>query len=50
VNIEVIRTFVHLRQILSTHKDRARKLEELEKKYDYQDIAGELQKILDELA
>jgi len=36
VNIEVIRAFVRLRQILSTHKDLARKLEELEKKYDNQ--------------
>ena len=36
VNIEVIRAFVRLRQLLSTHKGLARKLEELEKKYDYQ--------------
>ena len=36
VNIEIIRTFVRLRQILSSHKDLARKLEELEKKYDSQ--------------
>ena len=33
-NIEIIRTFVRLREILATHKDLARKLEELEKKYD----------------
>ena len=33
-SIEVVRAFVRLRQILSTHKDLARKLEELEKKYD----------------
>ena len=34
VNIEIMRTFVRLREILSTHKDLARKLEDLEKKYD----------------
>ena len=36
VNIEIMRTFVRLRQILATHKDLARKLQELEKKYDSQ--------------
>jgi hypothetical protein len=36
VNIEIMRAFVHLREILSTHKDLARKLEELEQKYDKQ--------------
>jgi hypothetical protein len=36
VNIEIIRTFVRLRQLLATHKDLARKLEEIEKKYDEQ--------------
>ena len=34
VNIEIIRAFVRLRQILSTHLELASKLEELEKKYD----------------
>ena len=34
VNVEIMRTFVRLREILATHKDLARKLEELEKKYD----------------
>jgi hypothetical protein len=34
VNIEIMRVFVKLREIISTHKDLARKLEELEKKYD----------------
>jgi hypothetical protein len=29
-----MRAFVRLREILATHKDLARKLEELEKKYD----------------
>ncbi|GEM_PF-251701 len=36
VNIEIMRAFVRLRELLSTHKDLARKLEELEKKYDKQ--------------
>ena len=36
VNIEIMRAFVRLRQIMSTHKDLARKLEALEKKYDAQ--------------
>jgi hypothetical protein len=31
VNIAIIRAFVQLREILATHKDLARKLEELEK-------------------
>jgi phage regulator Rha-like protein len=36
VNIEIMRAFVKLRELLATHKDLARKLEELEKKYDKQ--------------
>ena len=36
VNIEIMRAFVKLRQILSSHKALARKLESLEKKYDGQ--------------
>jgi hypothetical protein len=36
VNIEIMRAFVRLRQILSAHKDLARKLKELERKYDAQ--------------
>jgi phage regulator Rha-like protein len=34
VNIEIMRAFVRLRQILASHKDLAKKLEDLEKKYD----------------
>ncbi|TAJ96667.1 ORF6N domain-containing protein [bacterium] len=34
VNVEIMRAFVRLRQILSLHADLARKLEALEKKYD----------------
>lgn len=36
VNVEIMRTFVRLRQMLATHADLARKLHELEKKYDHQ--------------
>ncbi len=36
VNIEIMRAFVKLRELLLTHKDLARKLNELEKKYDHQ--------------
>lgn len=35
-SVQVVRAFVRLREILSTHKDLARKLEELEQKYDHQ--------------
>jgi len=36
VNIQIMRAFVKLRQLLNTHKELARKLEELEKNYDAQ--------------
>jgi aromatic ring-opening dioxygenase LigB subunit len=36
VNVAIMRAFVKLREVLNTHKDLARKLEELEKKYDSQ--------------
>lgn len=36
VNIEIMRTFVRLRRILAENADLARRLEELEKKYDAQ--------------
>ncbi len=36
VNIAIMRAFVKLRQILSTHKELQHKLEELENKYDSQ--------------
>ena len=35
-SVEVVRTFVHLRKILASNHELARKLEELEKKYDRQ--------------
>lgn len=36
VNIAIMRAFVKLREMLATHKDLARKLAEMEKKYDAQ--------------
>ena len=36
VNIAIMRAFVRLRELLATHKGLARKLEELEEKYDAQ--------------
>jgi hypothetical protein len=36
VNIEIMRAFVRLRQMLSSNVELARKLEALEKKYDSQ--------------
>jgi hypothetical protein len=36
VNVQIMRTFVRLRLILSSHADLARKLEQLEQKYDKQ--------------
>ncbi len=36
VNIAIMRAFVKLRRILGTHKELARKLEDLERKYDAQ--------------
>jgi hypothetical protein len=34
VNIQIMRTFAKFREIISQHKDLARRLDELEKKYD----------------
>ena len=36
VNIQIMRAFTKLRQMLSTHKDLKRKIESMEKKYDQQ--------------
>ena len=33
-SLQVVRAFIHLRGLLATHRDLARKLEELERKYD----------------
>ena len=34
VNIEIVRAFVRLRELLASHRGLARKLDELERKYD----------------
>ena len=36
VNIQIMRTFTKLREMLMAHKDLKRKIEDMEKKYDYQ--------------
>ena len=36
VNIQIMRTFVKLREMIASHKDLAGRLDELEKKYDKQ--------------
>jgi hypothetical protein len=36
VNIDIMRAFARLRELLATHKELARKLDDLEKKYDAQ--------------
>lgn len=38
VNISIMRAFVHLRQIISSHHELAKKVEELEKKYSKHEI------------
>jgi len=36
VNVEIMRTFVRLRKLLASHADLAKRLDELESKYDGQ--------------
>ncbi len=36
VNVDIMRAFVRLRELLATHKNLARRLEELEKRHDAQ--------------
>lgn len=36
VNIQIIRTFIKMRELLATHKDILKKIEEMEKRYDKQ--------------
>ena len=36
VNIHIMRAFVKLREMIASHKDLAKRLDELEKKYDAQ--------------
>lgn len=36
VSIQIVRAFVRLREMLASHKDLSKRLEELEKRYDHQ--------------
>lgn len=36
VNIQIMRTFTKIREMITTHKELRQKIEEMEKKYDYQ--------------
>ena len=36
VNIQIMRTFTKLRELLATHKELKQKIDKMEKKYDYQ--------------
>ncbi|MBI5192419.1 MAG: ORF6N domain-containing protein [Nitrospirae bacterium] len=36
VNIQIMRIFTKIREMIETHKDLKQKIEEMEKKYDYQ--------------
>jgi hypothetical protein len=49
VNIAIMRTFVHLRRMLASHKDLAQKIEEMEKKYDkrFQIVFDAIKKIIE---
>lgn len=38
INIEIMRAFVRLREVLLTHKDLARKLDALERKFESHDV------------
>lgn len=38
VNVQIMRAFVRLRDVLAVHKDLARRLETLEKKFDTHDV------------
>ena len=36
VNIQIMRTFTKLKEMIATHKDLQKKIEDMEKKYDHQ--------------
>lgn len=36
VNIQIMKTFIQLREMLSSHKELRQKIEGMEKKYDHQ--------------
>ena len=47
VNIQIIRTFTHLRELLATNKELKRKIEAMEKKYDKR--LGEIFEVIKQL-
>lgn len=49
VNIQIVRTFTKLREMIATHRDLQRKVEEMEKKYDknYKVVFTAIAKLLD---
>jgi hypothetical protein len=50
VNIAIMRAFVKLRELMATHKDLARKIEELEKKYEKHEARiGEFREVFEAL-
>ncbi len=48
-NIAIMRAFVRLREVIATHKDLARKLEAMERKYDaqFRVVFTELRKLME---
>ena len=48
VNIAIMRAFVRLREVMATHKDLARKLDAMERKYDaqFRVVFTELRKLM----
>jgi DNA-binding PadR family transcriptional regulator len=46
VNVEIMRAFVKLRQILTSNTELARKLDELEKKYDEQIVFDAIRQLM----
>jgi phage regulator Rha-like protein len=50
INIFIVRSFIRLREILSTHKDLVEKIEKIERKYDRQFklIFDVMQRVLDD--
>ena len=52
VNIQIMRTFAKLRELMATHKNLKGKIEEMEKKYDYQFkvVFEAIKKLIDEPA
>ena len=49
VNVQIMRTFIKIREMISKHKDLHRKIDELEKKFDrqFQVVFASLRKILE---